>query len=388
MPSSPSSVILVASEESSLLDEVLRYLEERAPRPEISSAGTLPELLMALSDQSFRAVLLCGGLAQALARDRASPPPVCPIVLGREEHPGVLRAALEIGARGFVRWPEERLELLRLIEGASGIEPTSTRGILAAVWAPKGGSGASVVAAHLAWALRSRAKSCLLVDLDLDHGDQAMILGAEPKASILDLVPVADEMTQTALEKVAWGHDSGFRAVLAPTPAPAASNHAVAYGAPTDVGGLARALRGMRELVDTLVLDVPSGLGGLRLLTALERSQVVLVVTADLLALHRSRRAMHVLAAAGVERGRIHPVLNRYEDGDIRGADVEAVLGCRLSAIVPLDVGMRRAPEIGRLSLSGRTLLEDLAQRVTGSSESSSKRRRFFGERAGRGRGG
>ncbi|MGH2706924.1 MAG: AAA family ATPase [Actinomycetota bacterium] len=367
-----------------MLDEVLRYLEERAPGPEIASVSALPELLVALSKQPLRAVLLSGSLTRALASDRISPPPIRPIVLGREEHPDVLRAALEIGARGFVRWPEERLELLALIERASGSGAASSRGVLAAVWGPKGGSGASVLAAHLAWALRSQAKSCLLVDLDLNHGDQAMILGAEPKASILDLIPVADEMTQAALERVAWSHESGFRAVLAPTPVPDTSDRAI-----TNVGGLARALGGMRELVDALVLDIHSGLGELPLLTAFEGSQVVLVVTADLLALNRSRRATQVLAAAGIERERIHPVLNRYGDADIRAKDVEAVLGCRLSAVVPLEMGMRRAPEIGCLSLSGRTLLDGLARRVMGSSsESPSKRRRFFGEKVGRGRGG
>jgi Flp pilus assembly CpaE family ATPase len=287
------------------------------------------------------------------------------------------------GARGFVRWPEERPELLRLIEGAVGNESVPARGLLVAVWGPKGGSGTSVLTAHLAWALRLQGKSCLLVDLDLDHGDQAMILGVEPKASILDLVPVAGEMTQAALDRVAWSHDSGFRAVLTPAPAPDASDRG-----PPDVGALSRALGGMGALADVLVLDIPSGLGALPLITTLRPSQIVLVVTADLLALNRSRRAMAGLAAAGIGGDRIHPVLNRRGDGDIRGVDVEAILGCRLSAAVPLEAGIQRASEIGCLSPSGRTLLKGLAQKVAGSPECSSKRRRSFGERFGHGRGG
>ena len=70
----------------------------------------------------------------------------------RVEQPEILRAALQAAAQGFVLWPQEKALLKSLVERGmvSQAAQSHAAGNLHSVWAPKGGAGASVIAAHLA----------------------------------------------------------------------------------------------------------------------------------------------------------------------------------------------------------------------------------------------
>ncbi|MGH2811571.1 MAG: AAA family ATPase [Actinomycetota bacterium] len=371
MPERVSPTVIVASDDLTLLDEIVRHLEEIPHWRLVASARSAAELTERLRESTADAVLITDGPAAELAAtaDRALAAARV-VVLAREETVGALRAAVDLGARGFVSWPRERKRLRLLVEEGLGVprRGSQSRGRLSMLWSPKGGSGTSVLASHLAAAVAATGTKCVLVDLDLDHGDQSAILGADPESkTILDLVRVADEMSPSVLESVAWSHASGFGAVLSPgSPGEAELLKA------SDVAGV---LEAIRDLTDQVVVDMPSGLTDVTFAVAEIAERILLITTPDVLSLRRGRDAMAALRAAGIDDQRIEIVLNR-SGGDITARDVEAVLTRPVAAQVRPDIGLLKAPDRAELAASGIGLLTDLARSIAGL-PASSRRRRF-----------
>lgn len=208
--------VVVAADDLNLLDEIVRHLEELPHWRLSASARTVDQLVNAVAAGRPDAVLISASMVRDLAEREQSLGNVRIVVFGREEDSASLRASLRLEARGFVLWPQERKDLRALVEKGLALATQShrvARGSLTSLWAPKGGSGASVLAAHVASVLASFGIGTLLVDLDLDHGDQSAILGAErePK-TILDLLRVIEEATPSVVDSIAWAHPEIGRA--------------------------------------------------------------------------------------------------------------------------------------------------------------------------------
>lgn len=363
MPGRVSPTVVVAADDLTLLDEIVRHLDQIPHWRLAASARSAHELLETIGSQAPDAVLVSDGLARDLASSGNATTFASSrlVVVGRQEHPATLRAALRLGARGFVHWPREQRELRSLVEeGLTGPRTRrSTQAPLTALWSPKGGSGASVLAAHLASVLATFEIDCVLADLDLDHGDQSAILGAESETkTIADLLRVVDEIAPSVVESVAVRHPDGFRAVLAP-------------GSPGESGlvkgpDVVRILGAVRESAAHVIADLPSGFGELLYSVVEEATRILLIVTPDLLSLRRARGAMQVFATAGIDAARIEIVVNRSRSGDISASDVETVLGRPTVAQVPPDAGLLNAPDRGELAPSGRRLVDSLARRIAG----------------------
>ena len=248
MPFSPT--VLVGCGDLILLDEVIRHLEEIPHWQMLRSARTAEEVLGRCREADC--VLIADALTGELVRHHLQDQLTSSVVVfGRQESAPVLRAALDLGARGFVRWPDEKERLRGLVE--RGVEPPAPMddhaGALHAVWAPKGGAGATVIAAHLAGAVARLGNSTILVDMDLQHGDQTCVLGAEPDSKTVgDLLRVASELSASTVHSVLWSHPLGFRTVLSPGEAGEDGP------AEPDVAKVLQVVRGMAERV---AADVP-----------------------------------------------------------------------------------------------------------------------------------
>lgn len=353
--------VLVASDDHALLDEIVRHLDQIPHWRLAASARSVTELAEAITSHTPDAVLISDGLARDLAELKpVAHGPARIVVIGRQEHPSTLRAALRLGAKGFVHWPREQRELRALVEeGFVAASVRTLRGSLTMMWGPKGGSGTSVLAAHLTSALSQLGLDCLLVDLDMDHGDQSAILGATGEVkTVADLLRVVEEINPSVLESVAWRHPDGFRAILAP-------------GSPGESGlikgaDVVRVLGAIREATARVIVDLPSGQSELAYAVAEEATQILLVVTPDLLALRRARDAVQLFETAGIDLGRVEIVVNRLRSGDISASDVEAVLGRPIVAQVPPAVGLLSAPDRGEISPQGRRVLDPLARKIAG----------------------
>jgi Flp pilus assembly CpaE family ATPase len=355
---SPS--VLVACDDLLLLDEVIRYLEEIPQWRLVAPARSAEELLRGADLTLPDFVLMSDRIALELAVDpKAGQLQAGCVVFARQETVETLRSALTLGAEGFILWPQERLQLKPIVERGiiSQATSSSVSGNLHCVWAPKGGAGSSVIAAHLAGCLANTRKDTMLVDLDLDNADQTSILQAGAAAqSILDLLRVGDEVTPDMVRSVAWNHPVGFRVILAP-----GKFGETALVKPSQLG---KVLSTAREVADHVVADLPSGLSDLNLSVLVEASSIVLVLTPDLLGLRRASEAVRMLRSAGMDTNRVHAVLNQAGGVDISPKDVEQVLEVPKATRVSADLQIYRMTNRGQLSPRCSRMLASLAKRL------------------------
>jgi Flp pilus assembly CpaE family ATPase len=363
MSGSISPSVLVACDDLLLLDEVIRYLEEIPQWRLVAPARSAEELMRNAEVTAPDFVLMSDRIAVDLAGEpllgRATQLEAGFVVFARQEASETLRAALRLAARGFLVWPQDRLQLKPIVEQGmvgQGSESVAS-GILHCVWGPKGGAGSSVIAAHLSACLAKLEKSTLLADLDLDHADQSSILQADANAKSLgDLLRLGEEVTAEMVRNVAWNHEAGFRVILAPG----------RFGESSLLkpSQLARVLNVVREVADHVVADLPSGLSDLNISVLEEASSIVLVLTPDLLGLRRAREAVRILRSAGVDTARMHAVLNQAGGVDISPKDIEQVLEVPKSTRLSADYQIYRMANRGQLSPRCCRLVMPLAKRL------------------------
>ena len=90
-------------------------------------------------------------------------------------------------------------------------------GRIITVFSPKGGTGKTVIATNLAAALaKGDGRRTLLLDLDLQFGDAAIMLGIEPEKTIFDFVNAPGELDPDKLAGYTTKHKSGLDILPAP----------------------------------------------------------------------------------------------------------------------------------------------------------------------------
>ena len=96
-------------------------------------------------------------------------------------------------------------------------ERRAQAGRIVTVFSPKGGTGKTVIATNLAAAVaKQEGKRVLLLDLDLQFGDAAIMLGVEPEKTIYDLVVAPGELDSEKLAGYVTKHVCGLDMVPAP----------------------------------------------------------------------------------------------------------------------------------------------------------------------------
>ena len=153
-----------------------------------------------------------------------------PIILVTSGGAGaLLHEALGAGISDVVMLPQLTDALVftikktcQLAATRGGMQPSSLRtstaeGRVLTVFSPKGGVGKTVLATSLATQIARRAgRRVLLVDLDLQFGDAAIMMGVEPEKTIYDLVMTTGELDPEKLAGYVISHPSGVDVVPAP----------------------------------------------------------------------------------------------------------------------------------------------------------------------------
>jgi len=150
-------------------------------------------------------------------------------VQGEQEY---LRKAMMAGAREYLIKPPSGDDLVATIRRvyeveckrrlSQGLPPDGAKtvrepGRVITVFSTKGGVGKSIFAVNLAVSLQQVSKRrVVLLDLDLQFGDVAMLLDLLPKRSIADLVSEMEHMDKDLVEAHLIEHDSGVRVLPAP----------------------------------------------------------------------------------------------------------------------------------------------------------------------------
>ena len=199
------------------------------------------------------------------------------------------------------------------------------------VFSPKGGTGKTVTSTNLAIALAKReGRRTLLLDLDLQFGDAAIMLGMEPDKTIYDLVVAPGALDSEKLAGYVTRHPSGLDVLAAPMRPEDAE--LVVESKVTALIEVARAS------YDAIVVDTSPFFHG-PMLATLDRTDELLVLCGlDVPTLKNVRLALQTLELLSFPSSRIRYVMNRANSNSgLKTREVESGLKVKIGTELPLD---------------------------------------------------
>ncbi len=256
---------------------------------------------------------------------------------------GLLGEALSAGIADVIMLPQLTDALVFTIQktaamvAARAAGPTmalrssSSEGKVLTVFSPKGGVGKSVIATSLATQIARRCgRRVLLVDLDLQFGDVAIMMGVEPEKTIYDLVMTTGELDPEKLAGYVIPHASGVDVV----PAPVRPEDAELV-AEDRVG---RLLDVAKETYDAIVVDTPAHFQATTLATLDRTDRLLLVASLDIPTVKNVKLTLQTLNLLHYPKDRINLVVNRnMSKADLDRKDVEKALELKIAFEIPGD---------------------------------------------------
>ncbi|NLY56771.1 MAG: response regulator [Firmicutes bacterium] len=258
-------------------------------------------------------------------------------VQGEQEY---LRKAMVAGAREYLTKPFSGDEVINTIKRVYELEQKRklqqsltvvkpAEGRIVTVFSAKGGVGKTTIATNLAVALATEGFRVVLVDLDLQFGDIALMLDLTPKRTITDLVGEG-ELTAELVGDYLLEHVSGVRVL----PAPLRPEEAELVS-PAQVQQILGLLKKDYDFV--LVDTAPAFLGPI--LAALDLSeQILLLTTLELSALKNVKLSLETMLSLQYPPEKIRVIINRYAtDIGISLDEYEKHLGVSTAGKIPSD---------------------------------------------------
>jgi pilus assembly protein CpaE len=270
------------------------------------------------------------------------------IIISVQDESDYMRRAMSAGARDYLVKPFDSDELFKTIESVVERERAKWENIPAAQVAPvvrphgtaqtytvfsaKGGVGKSVITANVAVDVRKRTgKRVLIVDLDLQFGDIALLLNVSPKSTIAHVAESgADMIDAEYMETHISDSASGVRVLAAPLKPE--------YAEVVTAEVIQKVLEVVRTQYDYVFIDtVPSF--GPEVLGAFDHSDgILLIVSPDFLALKNVTLGLAVLDTLNYPPNKIHLILNRTQPlASVKLKDVERGLQRKVAVEIPSD---------------------------------------------------
>jgi pilus assembly protein CpaE len=215
--------------------------------------------------------------------------------------------------------------------GATAKASSALDGKVVTLFSPKGGSGKTVLASNLAAVFaRHQGRRTLLLDLDLQFGDAAIMMGIEPEKTIYDLVMARRELDSDALAGYVTAHQSGVHVLPAPL-------------RPEDAELVTEERLGhlfavAKESYDVIVVDTPPFFHGPVLATLDRTDQLLLVASLDVPAIKNVKLTMQTLDLLHYPKERRHLLLNRSGSKvGLKPQEVERALDMKVEFEVPVE---------------------------------------------------
>ena len=313
-----------------------------AAHPEVDLIGSAAQVAEAAS------TLTGGHLQVVLHATRSTTLPVNEIAAIREHtraplvllasngSPTLLEEALEHDVADVLLLPQLTDNVVFAIRKAGHVGkrlsgPQQRHGRIVTVFSPKGGTGKTVTTTNLGTSLAKHwGKRALLLDLDLQFGDAAIMLGIEPEKTIYDLVTAPGELDSEKLAGYTTKHSSGLDVLPAPLRPEDAELVTEAK--------LARLLEVGRESYDVIVVDTSPFFHGPMLATLDRTDELLLVCSLDVPTLKNVRLSLQTLELLSFPLDRIRLVLNRANSKvGMKPKEVEAALERKIAFEVPSD---------------------------------------------------
>lgn len=204
------------------------------------------------------------------------------------------------------------------------------RGSVFTVFSPKGGTGKTVTSTNVAAALARRGqKRVLLLDLDVQFGDVAIMLGLEPTRTLHDALSAPGELDEQKLSGFVLSHPAGIDILAAP-------NRPEEAELLTD-DKVSRLLDVAVASYEAVVVDTSPYFHG-PMLSALDYTDTLLLLSGpDVPTLKNLRLVRETLDQLSFPRERIRVVLNRAGEREGIGAAELAAADMHVSFELPHD---------------------------------------------------
>ncbi|MBU9721319.1 MULTISPECIES: AAA family ATPase [Bacillaceae] len=221
----------------------------------------------------------------------------------------------------------EKVVSLKL-EGDLSAKNDNTAKIIT-VCSTKGGVGKTTISVNTAVALNKHHLKVVVIDLDLQFGDVALLFDQQPSRTIYDWVKGSYEHGDKSIEDFVLKHKSGidiFAAPPLPEFAELITGEHISY-----------LLEELKKKYDIIIVDTPPAFVETSLI-ALEHSDVILLIASlDLPALKNGKLAIDTLNLLGL-KDNIRVILNRDAETEGMTKDLtEDVLGMNVHATIPSD---------------------------------------------------
>ncbi|GIE28404.1 hypothetical protein Ait01nite_014490 [Actinoplanes italicus] len=328
------------------------------------------------------------------AYQRLQRPLIGVVLIRRSVEPDVVLECLRSGIREIVAEADHdglKAATIRSIDLSKALSST-LRGTteqaapyarVITVFAGKGGCGRSMVAANLAVALAGGGRRVLLLDLDLQFGDVAIMLGLSPQRNITGGLPMSGRLDEPGLRSIVSSHRTGLDALLAP-PSPAEGERV-----PREF--VVELLDVARPVYDFIVVDTPAVVTD-QVLAALDMSDwFIPIVTPDLPALKSVRLTSEMFDLLDYPKDHRLLVFNRANtEVGLSTADVEEAVGMPFAVQVPSSRDVPVSVNQGEpLAMTDpmhpvSRAIRQLADRCAGVETQPTRHRRFLGIRRSR----
>jgi pilus assembly protein CpaE len=350
----------------------------------VAEAGYGPEAVTAAQSIAPDAIVV--SLEEPIARPlrtieilTAAQPGAPIVVVSSVQDRDALRKSIRAGARDYLTRPVSREEAQKAVAAAHEAQQkqavlsaperreTLATGELIALFGAKGGIGKSTLAVNLTLALaKETAQRVVVVDLDLQLGDVALMLNFLPRESIADAIAAGDRLGPDLIQSLVYEDKSGVRVMPAPRK-PEETGHTT----PEEID---RVLEGLVRSFDYVVADTSPSLSDVNLAVLERATLIMLMTTPQLPSLKRTKIALElILGEWKFPPERVKLVVNySHPQNGIVTADVDAALGHPIYWTVPYD------REVSHGITSGRPLVEinpkspysrsvvELAQKISG----------------------
>src|SRR4051812_39615482 len=312
------------------------------------------------------------------------------LVASGGESAAMLEQALEHEVADVLLLPQMTHTVVFSIRKASHarrqLQTAAHRGRVITVFSPKGGTGKTVVSTNLAATLaKNEGKRTLLLDLDLQFGDAAIMLGLEPVKTIYDLVVAPGELDSEKLAGYVTKPQCGLDVLAAPL-------------RPEDAelvveSKVTALIEVAKSSYDAIVVDTSPFFHGAVLATLDRTDQLIVLCGLDVPTLKNVRLALQTLELLSFPASRIQYVMNRASANvGLKTREVEDGLHVKVAHELPMDrsvqvcVNRGESPALSQprseFSRAIGSLAKHVAPRTVTTAQAVERRRRLSFARA------
>lgn len=218
-------------------------------------------------------------------------------------------------------------------------------GRIITVFSPKGGTGKTVIATNMAVVFAEKVKGrVLLVDLDLQFGDAAIMLGIRPTKTLHELVTAPGELDPEKLAGFTIAHSAGFDVLAAPVrpdEAELVTEHKVS-----------QLFSVARRVYDTIVVDTSPFFYGPMLATLDSTDDLLLVSVPEVPTLKNAFLTLRTLELLSFPSERIRVTVNRKNlKAGLSRKDIEETLDHKVQYELPDDIAVQRGLNMGNATV-------------------------------------